>query len=509
MADSTLNILVQLQDQASKQLSGLGDSLKSVQGSMQPAISASQKFAVGLLAVGAAAGAFAYSTVQAASEAQVRIANLTSTLQTMGEKGTDAEEKIIALGDASIKLGFNSEDVSLSIAKLYQRTGDLTEATNLNNTAMDLARAKNLDLATASNMIGLVMSGNSRVLKQYGIDIKDSATPLEALGELQQKLSGQADAFSKTFQGQTQVMKESFDQLKVSIGNQLIPILTQLLMQVSNFATNILPVWIENMKEAAVWLENHRVVLYAIAGAIAGALAPAMIALITITIPALIAAFATAAIALAPWMIGGLIIGAIVAGVMWIINNWQLVQTKATEIWTAIKNFLKNNLDAILLIFTGGIGNIVKLVIDNWQSIEDTTKQIWEGIGSTISAVWSDIENTVKSSINSILSQINSVITAVNNAVRSVGGKIGLNIPSIPTIPLLAAGGIVTRPTLAMVGEGGEPEAVIPLSRLNQFAGGGTGGVTVNLMGPVMTGPEYAREMGNELAMQIKRQIRL
>jgi SLT domain-containing protein len=39
-------------------------------------------------------------------------------------------------------------------------------------------------------------------------------------------------------------------------------------------------------------------------------------------------------------------------------------------------------------------------------------------------------------------------------------------------IPMLAEGGIVTGPTLAMVGEGGGPEAVIPLDRLNSFAGG-------------------------------------
>jgi hypothetical protein len=34
-------------------------------------------------------------------------------------------------------------------------------------------------------------------------------------------------------------------------------------------------------------------------------------------------------------------------------------------------------------------------------------------------------------------------------------------------LPGFAAGGIVTRPTLAMVGEGGEPEAIIPFSKMN------------------------------------------
>lgn len=45
-----------------------------------------------------------------------------------------------------------------------------------------------------------------------------------------------------------------------------------------------------------------------------------------------------------------------------------------------------------------------------------------------------------------------------------------------PTATPFAQGGIVTRPTLAMIGEAG-PEAVVPLSR------GGLGGITINVNG--------------------------
>lgn len=74
--------------------------------------------------------------------------------------------------------------------------------------------------------------------------------------------------------------------------------------------------------------------------------------------------------------------------------------------------------------------------------------------------------------------------------------------PSVPNIPVpgtggasggsrgpvrLAEGGIVTRPTFAMIGEGGESEAVIPLSRLGKI-GGTTVNVTVNgAVDPVST----------------------
>ena len=55
-----------------------------------------------------------------------------------------------------------------------------------------------------------------------------------------------------------------------------------------------------------------------------------------------------------------------------------------------------------------------------------------------------------------------------------IGGKhVGLNIPKIPT---LATGGIATGPTLAEIGEGGEPEAVVPLTKLSNMLNGGAGG---------------------------------
>jgi hypothetical protein len=64
--------------------------------------------------------------------------------------------------------------------------------------------------------------------------------------------------------------------------------------------------------------------------------------------------------------------------------------------------------------------------------------------------------------------------------VPGIGGK-GFSFPSFPSIPALADGGIVSRPTLALIGEAG-PEAVVPLGR-----GGGMGNITVNVAGSVIS----------------------
>ena len=89
---------------------------------------------------------------------------------------------------------------------------------------------------------------------------------------------------------------------------------------------------------------------------------------------------------------------------------------------------------------------------------------------------------------NTIISMVNTVTGSINKALSKVkvpdwvpvlGGKsIDFRIPKIPQ---LAEGGIATRSTIANIGEGGEPEAVLPLSKLSSMLGGTSGGnITVS-----------------------------
>jgi SLT domain-containing protein len=76
------------------------------------------------------------------------------------------------------------------------------------------------------------------------------------------------------------------------------------------------------------------------------------------------------------------------------------------------------------------------------------------------------------------LKQIIDLAGRAASAVGAIAGGIGGAISAV--IPGLAEGGIVTSPTLAMIGEGGEPEAVIPLSQLDRYGGGGGINITIN-----------------------------
>ena len=90
-----------------------------------------------------------------------------------------------------------------------------------------------------------------------------------------------------------------------------------------------------------------------------------------------------------------------------------------------------------------------------------------------------------KSFANGIIRFINNnVIKKINDLLDFTislpfGASFRVNPPDIKGIPELAEGGIVTSPTLAMIGEGRGPEAVIPLSKMGQFGMGGGGGITI------------------------------
>lgn len=230
-ASSTLEILVKLKDETKSSMGSLSASLSGLGG-------VAKKAGLALAGVGAAAATGMAFAVKAAAEAQVEMAKVDTVLQNMGSAAIANKDALLQAAAAATKLGFDDEQAAVSIANLYQRTGDLTEATKLNALAMDLSRQKGIDLATASNMVGMVMSGNGRVLKQYGIEISDTLTPMQALEELQKKVAGGAENFAGTFAGQIEILKTAFGNMVEAIGEKVLPILTEL-------ATKYVPIFIE------------------------------------------------------------------------------------------------------------------------------------------------------------------------------------------------------------------------------------------------------------------------
>ena len=169
-------------------------------------------------------------------------------------------------------------------------------------------------------------------------------------------------------------------------------------------------------------------------------------------------------------------------------NTWTVVSSWfSTKIITPVKNFfvdMWNNLKTGAKNAWTGIKNVFSPVI-NW--FKDTFRIAWEGVknvfstgGRIFTGIKEGIENVFKTVVNAIIRGINTVVAfpfnAINgflNTLRNISilgvspfSWIG-NI-SVPQIPQLAMGAVLTRPTLMIGGEDGD-EAIVPLSKNTEW----------------------------------------
>ena len=151
--------------------------------------------------------------------------------------------------------------------------------------------------------------------------------------------------------------------------------------------------------------------------------------------------------------------------------------------------FIAFNFAGIIAGITSGVtalwgvlaANPVGLVILGLTLIITAFKLLWdncEGFRNFWIGLWEGIKGAVKVGVNGIISMLNWFIGKINNISVSLpdwdilGEYAGKDIGfSVAKIPMLAKGGIATGPTLAMVGEGSESEAIMPLSKLDSLMG--------------------------------------
>jgi hypothetical protein len=127
-------------------------------------------------------------------------------------------------------------------------------------------------------------------------------------------------------------------------------------------------------------------------------------------------------------------------------------------VWKGITDFFSNN--------------VIKPIQSAWDKLMQALPKAMNNLGNAVKGVWDGIVNTVKGAIRGMLQHIANNINTVGGLVNRLIGAFnrlpGPDIPMVPTltVPAFADGGVVSKPTLAMVGEGGEAEYIIPESKM-------------------------------------------
>ena len=138
----------------------------------------------------------------------------------------------------------------------------------------------------------------------------------------------------------------------------------------------------------------------------------------------------------------------------------------------------------IFKILSGIVDFIVGVFTGDWE-------RAWLGVKEIFTGIFDAIVGVFKGAINLIIDGVNGMIRNLNRIkvpeVNIPGlGKVGGWGVNIPLIPKLANGGLVSAPTLAMVGDNrnaaADPEVISPLSKLQDMLGGSNQAVIDVLM---------------------------
>lgn len=127
-----------------------------------------------------------------------------------------------------------------------------------------------------------------------------------------------------------------------------------------------------------------------------------------------------------------------------VVSAWEAIGKVGTKIWSAIKSA-----------FFGAVTWFTRSVIAPMQN----------GLENVKNAFKSGIVSGLKGVLNSIRGPLNALIGGAN----SFKNALHLPLKDIRPIPQLATGGIATGPTLALVGEGRQDEAIAPIDKLQGY----------------------------------------
>jgi hypothetical protein len=470
------------------------------------------QFAIKKAAVPAAAaiaglGIVAVDAVKAFMEDD-KAAQLLATSLRNTTGATDAQiasvEKFIT--QTSIAAAVADDELRPAFDKLVRGTGDVTKAQDLMNLALDISAGTGKDLGAVSDALSKAFNGQLGPLKKLDPAlaslIENGATTDEVFAALGDTFKGAASTSANTASGKMKSFTIQMGEFKESIGAAVFPIVDKLLPA---------------FKSVADFVTNNTTLVVTL-GAVIGGLAVAIIAVNAATtawaattkaFAAIQAAF-NAIMALNPIFLIGAAIVAVIAILVLLQKEFgifdgviRVVGDAFGAVWGAIKgvfDWVKNNWPLILAVITGPFGLAIAFVVKFKDDIMNMFSLIYSGIKATMGFVADVISAPFKAAFRAVAWLWNNTIGKLSFKVPGWVPGIGGSGFDVPDIPMLAQGGIVTSPTLSMIGESG-PEAVIPLSKLGSMGFGGGANITVNVNGGdpnsiVRALQQYVRQSG-------------
>ena len=406
-----------------------------------------KKAAVPAAAALVAVGAAAFDAVKGAMEdaaAQEQLARNIRGVTNASDSAIKKNEDFIS--SLSMATATADDELRPALAKLVTGTENLEEAQSGLKLAQDIAAGTGKDLATVSDALAKAYAGNDKGLKaldpRMKTLLKDGLDVEGAMSVLADTFGGDAAAAADTAEGRFKRLSIGLAETKESIGAALLPAIQAVLPFIERLGT---------------WAQENTTTFLIVGGAIAG--------------------IATAIIAVNLAM-----------------KIWTATTAAFTVVQTAFNAVMALNPIFLLVALFVAVGAALVIL----QVKFNIFGKAFEAIGKMASTVFDGIKAGFAGVVTAVSGYVNGLVAVYKGLFNGIAslwnntvGKLSFKIPGwvpivggkgfdVPNIPMLADGGIVNSPTLALIGERG-PEAVVPLTGNNAPNMGNN--ITINVNG--------------------------
>ena len=422
----------------------------------------------------------------------------------LATKTADEYQKVLGIAnDAATKFGIGTTESAQALKSLYSVMKPLGIETDtiatlfngVNNAALKAGRGldavdgvmvqliqgmatgalRTQDLRVVLNYIPDAMQALQKATGKTAAEIFEMASKSELTTDIIVKMGEELGKLKAPPPDSFKVLTAELSNLAGELGLAIVPIIAPLVAGLNGIvqAFNRLPGPVKTVAGAFILFAGAFVIIAPLLAGFVGALAaigPAFTA-----IGASISAFMGLLGSLGPALAG---ITAILAGpVGWI----AILVAVGVAVW-AFRDQIGQAFQAIAGIYQQGIDGFKSIYVDPVIAAYETIVKAFQSIGPKIADALSKpfqvAVQAIKGVMNGLLGMfeaaINNMVRAINHLIRQANRALAaLRLPNIPTlspvsIPRLAKGGYVDGPTVAEIGEGGEPEYVIPASKMQQ-----------------------------------------
>lgn len=415
-------------------------------------------------AAGVMAAGYLKGAIESAAKSQESTERLEHLIENQGVSWEKAEGQVKKYTSTMMKLSdFSGGEAKAALTELLDKGMKLSDALSAENTMMDLADGKHIELTQAANILSDAYHGKTRALVGLGLatkeEIKNGISYADVIKRINERFGGSAQSELNTYNGQMKQFTNNMNSLKTSIGSYLLPYFNDLAKQINALAQHLNSLDPNIKKLIAGILATTAVLGLFIGGAgllktVLGILGPSVQALaaliggLTLPIIAVIGAVVLLATAYVKnW--GGMrdktdeiigyiktyIMDAFNAVVSWFKEHWPQIKAIFEQVMKGLELAWNEILKPVLLFILQELKKVVDWVKENWPLIRKTIETVlnaiklivgaillwisafWKEHGETIVRVTKDVWDIIKTVIDMSLKIIGDVLKLIMHII--------------------------------------------------------------------------------------------